>query len=363
MLIFTGANTALFMLIQNLQANFYDLRSAKDKKIFEVHPHSKKNRYQPLITVILYVYNHQDKVSDSINSIVKNRYQHIQLIVINDASNDNSKPILSKIKRQNAAIKVINKRRHLGKRQAYLDVRSFIKGEIVYLLDASYIIDNKGFKTTAQYFNHNSDLIGIKPELAIKATQSLSDILQSYTFYMTNHIHKSSSLSHYTDDQPFVIKKSHIRELLSDYDLNMKYGAGVTLYKTSTASLWQLSRHMMSYHLTDFKRLLKRSYELKMPIRKYGRLLSNINKLIYSILLPAVLGYICYLSVRLGQPLLYLTGLLILILYLSSITINSNISVKEKVKSLVLMPAVYPFAVALILIKPIIILRSLISRA
>ncbi len=53
---------------------------------------------QPLISVILPVYNAQDFLKESIQSILKQTYKHLELIIINDGSTDNSKKIIQAFK-------------------------------------------------------------------------------------------------------------------------------------------------------------------------------------------------------------------------------------------------------------------------
>ena len=43
-----------------------------------------------LISIILPVYNSEDYIEDTINSILKQTYQNFEIIIINDGSKDNS---------------------------------------------------------------------------------------------------------------------------------------------------------------------------------------------------------------------------------------------------------------------------------
>jgi glycosyltransferase involved in cell wall biosynthesis len=55
------------------------------------------NQFNPLISVILPVYNCQEFVFESINSVLNQTYSNFELIIINDGSNDLSHNIITKI--------------------------------------------------------------------------------------------------------------------------------------------------------------------------------------------------------------------------------------------------------------------------
>lgn len=51
----------------------------------------------PIVTVIIPAYNHEAYISESIESVFKQTYKNIQLIVINDGSTDNTKQVIQEI--------------------------------------------------------------------------------------------------------------------------------------------------------------------------------------------------------------------------------------------------------------------------
>ena len=55
------------------------------------------NDLQPLVTILVPCFNHQDYVRETIESIVKQTYKNIELIVIDDGSTDNSPLILAEL--------------------------------------------------------------------------------------------------------------------------------------------------------------------------------------------------------------------------------------------------------------------------
>ena len=55
----------------------------------------------PIITVIISVFNSEKYVECSIESIIKQSYKNIELIIIDDASTDNSVEIIQLLKENN----------------------------------------------------------------------------------------------------------------------------------------------------------------------------------------------------------------------------------------------------------------------
>jgi len=59
-----------------------------------------KNKYDPLVSIIVSCYNHEKYIEECILSIVNQTYKNIELIVIDDGSSDNSPAILAKLQKQ-----------------------------------------------------------------------------------------------------------------------------------------------------------------------------------------------------------------------------------------------------------------------
>ncbi len=50
----------------------------------------KMNKQKPLVSVVIPCYNHENFVQDSIQSVIDQTYQNIELIIIDDGSKDGS---------------------------------------------------------------------------------------------------------------------------------------------------------------------------------------------------------------------------------------------------------------------------------
>ena len=61
-----------------------------------------------LLSVIVPVYNGQNYISRCVNSIINQTYKNIEIIIVNDGSNDNTCEICSTLQQKDSRIKLIN---------------------------------------------------------------------------------------------------------------------------------------------------------------------------------------------------------------------------------------------------------------
>ena len=66
------------------------------------------NSFFPLISVIVPVYNVQDYVERCVRSLMKQTYQNLEIILINDGSTDSSLVICEKLKAEDVRIKLVS---------------------------------------------------------------------------------------------------------------------------------------------------------------------------------------------------------------------------------------------------------------
>mgnify|MGYP005754571247 CR=1 FL=1 len=59
----------------------------------------------PIISIIVPVYNTERYLSECLNSIIKQTYQNIEIVIVDDALTDNSYRIIAEFQRQDDRIK------------------------------------------------------------------------------------------------------------------------------------------------------------------------------------------------------------------------------------------------------------------
>ena len=114
--------------------------------------------YNPLISVIVPVYNTQDYLDRCLESIVQNTYTNIEVICINDGSTDESQHILEKWKGIDHRIRTftiphsgLSSARNVGMRQA--------KGQLVGFIDSDDWVHRQYFELLLKGFlDYNVDI-------------------------------------------------------------------------------------------------------------------------------------------------------------------------------------------------------------
>ena len=90
-------------------------------------------QHNPLATIICLCYNQQDFVMESLDSVLNQSYPHIELIIVDDFSTDNSKAIIENWLQKHPEIHFIANQANLG------NTKSFNKA--LKMANGTYIID------------------------------------------------------------------------------------------------------------------------------------------------------------------------------------------------------------------------------
>ena len=65
-------------------------------------------------SIIMSTYNHEKSLIQSINSILNQKYEDFEFLILNDNSTDGTKEVLDKFKKKDSRIKVFNNYKNLG---------------------------------------------------------------------------------------------------------------------------------------------------------------------------------------------------------------------------------------------------------
>jgi glycosyltransferase involved in cell wall biosynthesis len=97
----------------------------------------------PLVTVLVVCYNHQGYVSEAINSVLSQTYPHVELIVVDDHSTDDSDKIIRGLQEQHGFVYIRNEK-NIGLNNSITVGVNSANGEYISLLASDdYIAENK----------------------------------------------------------------------------------------------------------------------------------------------------------------------------------------------------------------------------
>lgn len=110
---------------------------------------------QPLISIVIPVYNVEKYLNDCINSILNQDYKNLEIVLVDDKSTDNSGVIADKYARENEAIHVIHKPKNGGLAAARNTGIEISTGDIVLFVDSDDILRRSACELVARKFVAN----------------------------------------------------------------------------------------------------------------------------------------------------------------------------------------------------------------
>ncbi len=95
-----------------------------------------------LVSVLISVYNAQDKISNSLNSILNQTYNNIEILIMDDCSSDKSFDILNSFQLDNNRVKIYRNSKNIGLTKSLNKLVDLCNGEIIIRHD----IDDYSYK-------------------------------------------------------------------------------------------------------------------------------------------------------------------------------------------------------------------------
>lgn len=113
---------------------------------------------ESMVSIIIPAYNAEDYIERCVNSCLNQTYQAIEILVIDDGSNDNTRMICRKLQKGNANIKLVEKQN-----SGVSDTRNsgilHATGDYILFLDADDYINEDYCKTLISHFEKDIDLV------------------------------------------------------------------------------------------------------------------------------------------------------------------------------------------------------------
>ena len=112
----------------------------------------------PLISVIVPVYNGADTITATVESILAQTYEKLEVICVNDGSQDNTAAVLAALAEKYPRVTFINKPNE-GVTRARLDGVKAAKGEYIGFVDADDLLDSDMYeRLMSNVLQHGADI-------------------------------------------------------------------------------------------------------------------------------------------------------------------------------------------------------------
>jgi len=113
---------------------------------------------QPLISVIIPVYNVEKYLSECLDSVIGQTYENLEIICVNDGSTDNSRSILTEYAAKNPKIKIIDQSHH-GVAATRNTGMACASGEFISFVDSDDAIAPNCYETCIKYASSDVEVV------------------------------------------------------------------------------------------------------------------------------------------------------------------------------------------------------------
>jgi glycosyltransferase involved in cell wall biosynthesis len=122
------------------------------------------------ISVILPVYNSEDYLRECLDSLIGQSFKDIEILCINDGSEDNSIQILREYEKTDNRITVIDQE-NMGVAKTRNKALDLVHGNYVYFMDADDYLDSNAFKKLHENITSNNSDLCILKTIFVKNSQ------------------------------------------------------------------------------------------------------------------------------------------------------------------------------------------------
>lgn len=134
-----------------------------------------KERKNPIVSVIVPVYNVEKYIKQCINSIQVQTFGNIEIICVNDCTQDNSMKIVKELAKNDSRIKIISHIKNKGLGAARNTGLNAAKGKYCLFVDSDDWINPKCIETVYKYFEkYNLNTIWFKANIWWEKTSQLT---------------------------------------------------------------------------------------------------------------------------------------------------------------------------------------------
>ena len=190
------------------------LNKTKNSNIFDIKFNVFKE--DPLISVIMPIYNRQNSIELSVISVLKQNMNNFEIILVNDNSKDNSLKIMKKLKKADKRIKIISNSKNMGTLYSRCIAGLNAKGKYIFSLDPDDVfMDDDVFTSIIKIAEKdNYDIVEFKAFTIPNYYPDLKDIRHNFF-----NFHKNNLILHQPELGIFPISRKNSYFFPNDYSI------------------------------------------------------------------------------------------------------------------------------------------------
>jgi len=241
---------------------------------------------QPLVSIICLCYNHEDYVIEALHSVLTQDYPNIQLIIVDDKSQDGSVQRVKKYLEDKPQIIFIKNKKNIGNCRSFNKAFPFAEGKYVIDLAADDVLAQGMLKRQAFFFEQQKENVGVVFANAQYITE------QGVMMKLHHEVNKDGNstpplpqgdiyldlVKNYFICPPTMMMKADVLEVLGGYDAMLAY---------EDFDFWIRSSRNCHYAYLDEvvikKRVVKGSLSSKAYQRKMQKSTFEVCKKIYKL--------------------------------------------------------------------------------
>ena len=237
----------------------------------------------PLVSIVILNYNGQSCLEDCLNSVLETKYQNFEVLLVDNASKDNSLKLAEEAFGADPRLKIIKNRENVGFSGGNNIGFSYSKGEYIVFLNNDTIVDSDWLATLVNAMQ-NDPSIGLAQSMILNIG---GDTIQTAGWLFSNYlIHKHQLCK----DEPNSLKfksvfevsfvcgacmmiKREVAEEMGLFDPNMPFFYDDTLLSLKT---WLAQKRVVTVSASKIRHVGGATNVWNVKFTRYHLLKSNI---------------------------------------------------------------------------------------
>ncbi|MDB5168402.1 MAG: hypothetical protein JWO55_660 [Candidatus Saccharibacteria bacterium] len=306
-----------------LAAAWYDMRAVAQKNRLRSIATNLSRTIQPHITILVYAHNNTSTINDCLEKIVVNDYEKYKILIVDNASADNTVATVARYKKSHPKlpVTVYSRKKTTDRLVALREAYSVMgKNELILILNATDSVHPTLLKEAVAYFilNKKHSLLILRTftkfdhhfsTLSRQFIQLTKNILFKARFFRTT---AETTKKSYTD-LPLMVRSSHFTSDPVPIKSTTSYASSIVI-------------------ITPFNR----------PINAKTGIIKTIVKILFTLMILSVMTYFFYTAATLQSDTILALSWLLTVLWLLAITWSDEVmAYKDKLQLTTTVPFMY----------------------